>query len=87
MEMNFVIAILAPQIKTTNQWIFLIGIQVFLLTVFVLFIRYICKQLKLKQPEKPIKKTCILIGIISAVAWFIIAQIVWVITTIQMTGG
>ena len=85
--MNTAVVILAPQIKTTNQWIFLIGIQVFLLVVFVLFIRYICKQLKLKEPNKPTRKTCILISFLSAIAWFIIAQIVWVITTIQMTGG
>ena len=85
--MSTAVVILAPQIKTTNQWIFLIGIQVFLLVVFVLFIRYICKQLKLKEPNKSTRKTCILISFLSAIAWFIIAQIVWVITTIQMTGS
>jgi len=85
--MKFVFTIFTPRFKTTNQWIFLIGIQVFLLAVFALFIRYICKQFKLKQPEKSIKKTCILVIVMSAIAWFIIAQIVWVITTIQMTGG
>ena len=85
--MSTAVVILAPQIKTTNQWIFLIGIQVFLLVVFILFIRYICKQLKLKEPNKPTRKTCILISFLSAISWFIIAQIVWVITTIQITGG
>jgi hypothetical protein len=85
--MKVLLANLAPQIKTTNQWIFLIGIQVVLLVVFIFFIRYFCKQLKLKEQGKSTKKTCILISFISAIGWFIIAQIVWVITTIQMTGG
>lgn len=67
--------------------IFQIVIQVFLLIIFSSFIIFLCKQLKIKQPEKPVKKTCILISFLSAIAWFIIAQIVWVITSIQMSGS
>ena len=85
--MENLLAFLAPQIKTTNQWIFLIGIQIFLLAVFIFFIRYFCKLLKQKEPEKSTKKTCIIISFLSALGWFIIAQIVWVITTIQITSG
>ncbi len=62
------------------------GIQLFLLITFLLMIGYICKLVKQKYPEKSVKKTCILVWFLSAIAWFIIAQIVWVITSIQFSG-
>ncbi|MBK7104736.1 MAG: hypothetical protein IPH62_05580 [Ignavibacteriae bacterium] len=74
-------------LASNSDWIFLISIQLIILTFFVFTIRYFCKQLKIKEPEKPVKKTCILISFLSAIAWFIIAQIVWVITSIQMLGS
>ncbi|MFZ1292343.1 MAG: hypothetical protein WAR79_19775 [Melioribacteraceae bacterium] len=73
--------------KSNSEWIFLVSIQLLIAAFFVFMVRYFCKQLKIKDPEKPVKKTCILISFLSAIAWFIIAQIVWVITSIQMWGN
>jgi hypothetical protein len=50
-------------------------------------IGYICKLVKEKDPEKSVKKTCILVWFLSAIAWFIIAQIVWIITSIQFSSS
>jgi hypothetical protein len=72
--------------EATN-WYFLIGIQVFLLALFIAIITYICRLVKKKYPEKSNTKTCILIWFISAIAWFIIAQIVWIVTYTQFSGG
>ncbi|MBI1933080.1 MAG: hypothetical protein HYS24_11145 [Ignavibacteriales bacterium] len=66
---------------------FQIFIQIFLFITFSSFIMYICRQIKLKDPEKPIKKTCILIGIVSLIAWLVIARIVWIVIAIQMSGN
>lgn len=84
MELNFII--IQPAIDSTN-YIFLIGIQVFLLAFFILMVGYFCRALKKKDAEKSTKKTCILIWFLSAIAWFIIAQIVWIITSIQSSGS
>lgn len=79
--------LLLEQTFTTAAWIFLVGIQVVLLVAFIFMVSYFCKSLKKKQPEKDHKKTCVILWFISAVAWFLIAQIVWVITSIQMSGS
>ena len=72
---------------TTNDYLVLVAIQLVILALFIFTIKYFCSLLKRKEPEKSIKKTCILISFLSAIAWFIIAQIVWVITTLQYSGG
>ena len=85
--MKMLIALVQPVIESTNDWIFLVGIQVFLLAVFVFMISFLCKLLKKKDPEKSTKKECILAWFMSAIAWFIIAQIVWIITSSQFSGA
>lgn len=75
--------IIKPVLDSTSDWIFIAGIQAFLLTLFIFMISYFCRLLKKKEPEKPTKKTCILVWFLSAIAWFIIAQIVWIITYSQ----
>jgi hypothetical protein len=72
---------------TTSDYVMMVIIQVFLLGLFIFMVSYICKMLKKKEPEKDLKKTCILIWFISAIAWFIIAQIVWILTYVQFTGS
>jgi hypothetical protein len=76
-------AIIQPIIESTSDWIFLVGIQVFLLAVFVFMISFLCKLLKRKNPGKSNKKECILVWFMSAIAWFIIVQIVWILTYTQ----
>ncbi|PID57969.1 MAG: hypothetical protein CR986_08630 [Ignavibacteriae bacterium] len=78
---------LLQQTFSTVTWIFLTGIQVLILAAFVFMLVFFCKKLKAKQPDKNNKKTCIVIWFLSAVAWFLIAQIVWIITSIQMSGS
>ena len=75
------------RILTTSDYVMRFAIQLFLLALYVFMVIYICKILKRKEPGKNLKKTCILIWFISAIAWFIIAQIVWIITYVQFTGG
>ncbi len=81
--------ILQTNIKdlTTNDYLLLVAIQIIIAALFVFMVRYFCKLLKKREHDKPIKKTCILISFLSAVAWFIIAQIVWIITAIQISNG
>ena len=81
------LTILQQTTHSTGDWIFLIFIQIFIAALFILVVKYFCKQLKKKEPNKTHKKTCILISFLSAITWFIIAQIVWVITTIQLSGS
>jgi hydrogenase-4 membrane subunit HyfE len=71
----------------SSDYSFMVGIQIFLLVVYFLLVNYFCKTLKRQEPQKSTKKTCMLIWFFSAIAWFIIAQIVWVITSIQFSGG
>lgn len=72
---------------STSDYVFLILIQVFLLLLFALFVNYFCRTLKAKEPEKSTKKACIVIWIISAIAWFIISQIVLIVTASQFAGN
>lgn len=72
---------------TTNDYLLLSFYQIIIIALFVFLVRYFCKLLKQKEPDKSIKKTCILISFISAIAWFIIAQIVWIVTAIQLSGS
>ena len=74
------------ELTSSDYWI-MGGIQFFLLAAFFFMIVYICKLVKKKDPEKSVKKTCVLIWFLSAIAWFIIAQILWIITTIQFSAG
>ena len=80
------LAIIRSAINSTSDWFFLVGIQVFLLAVFVFMISFLCKLLKRKNPEKSTKKECILACFMSAIAWLIIAQIVWILTYSQFSG-
>lgn len=73
-------------INSKEEWVFLVGIQVFLIAAFIFMVGYLCRLLKKKDPDKSTKKECILAWFMSAIAWFIIAQIVWVITYTQITG-
>lgn len=73
--------------KTNFEWLFLILIQILIAASFVFMVRYFCKQLKIKEPDKPSKKACIIISILSFIAWLIISQIVWIITSIQFNGN
>ena len=68
---------------TSSDWFFIIGIQVFLLLLFVSMIVFICRKLKAQNPTKSVKKTCVIVWFMSAIAWFIIAQIVWILTYSQ----
>jgi len=68
---------------TSSDFIILGGIQIFLLVLFIFMVSYFCKLLRKKEPGKNIRKTCILVWFLSAIAWFIIAQIVWIITSLQ----
>ena len=70
-----------------NNLVIVIGIQVFLLAVFVGLISYICRLVQEKKETKSTKKTCILIWFLSAIAWFIMAQIVWIISASQFKLG
>ena len=85
MKLNFIV--IQPVIDSPNNYLFLIGIQVFLLAFFILMVGYFCRLFKKKNEGKSNKKTCVLIWFLSAIAWFIIAQIVWIITSIQSSGG
>lgn len=80
--MNLLLNIIQTEVTTTN-WFFLVGIQIFLLLLFVAMLLLFCKILKKKDPEKSIKKTCILIWFMSTIGWFIMAQIVWILTYSQ----
>jgi hypothetical protein len=73
-------------LTSSDYWI-MGGIQLFLFITFLLMIGYICKLVKQKDPKKTVKKTCILVWFLSAIAWFIIAQIVWIITSIQFSSN
>lgn len=81
------LAFQATKILSANDWIFIIGIQLFLLLLFIFMVSYFCRQFKKKESPKPTKKTCILIWFMSAIAWFIIAKIVWILTYSQFTGA
>ncbi len=81
------LAIVQSVINSTSDWFFLVGIQVFLLAVFVFMISFLCKLLKRKNPEISTKKECILACFMSAIAWFIIARIVWILTYSQFSGA
>lgn len=85
--MNISFALIKNSLESSTNWTVLIIIQVVLLALFIGMITYICKLVRRKEPNKSIKKTCILISFISAIAWFIIGQIVWIITTIQLSGN
>ncbi len=85
MKLN--LALFQYSTHSTDEWIFLFAVQVILAALFVFVVRYFCRLLKEKEPNRSNKKTCIVISILSAIGWFIIAQIVWVITSIQMTSG
>lgn len=78
--------IVGDKLSSTDYWI-MGGIQTLLLTAFLLMIIYICRLVKKKDPGKLVKKTCVLVWFLSAIAWFIIAQIVWIITSIQFSGS
>lgn len=84
-----IIQVLEEKVRELNtiDYVMMIVIQLFLLALFALMVSYICKTLKKKEPDKNLKKSCILIWFISAVGWFIIAQIVWILTYVQFTGG
>lgn len=84
--MNKLFAIVQPVVESSSDMMFLVGIQLFLLFIFVIMLTVLCKVLKKKDPEKSTKKACILIWFMSAIAWFIIAQIVWILTYSQITG-
>jgi len=84
MTYNFITRIFTE--FTTADYLIIILIQLFLLSLFVIMVSYFCKLLKKKSEGKSIKKTCILIWVMSGIAWFIIAQIVWVITSSQYSG-
>ena len=71
---------------TTTEYAIIIFIQIFLLGLFVSMVSYFCKLLRKKSEGRSTKKTCIIIWLLSGVAWFIIAQIVWVITSSQYAG-
>jgi hypothetical protein len=70
-----------------GDWIFIIGIQFFLFSLFLSMLIIICRRVKQKDPQKSSKKTCILIWFMSGIAWFIIAQIVWILTYSQFLGN
>lgn len=84
--MNKFLALLQPVVESTSDMMFLVGIQLFLLVFFIIMLTVLCKVLKKKDPEKSTKKACILIWFMSAIAWFIIAQIVWILTYSQIFG-
>ncbi len=85
--MNMLLAFFQSIPESSSDIIFLVGVQVFLLALFVIMLTLFCKVLKKKEDGKSIKKTCILIWFMSAIAWFIIAQIVWILTNSQVSGG
>lgn len=72
---------------TTSDYWYMSFIQFFLLVLFLSMVIYVCRLVKKKDPGKSVKKTCILVWFLSAIAWFIIAQIVWIITSIQLSGS
>ena len=84
MKLNLILA--QSPINSTTDWVLIIGIQLFLLASFIGMITIICKMVRRKEPSKSIKKTCILVWFLSAIAWFIIAQIVWILTFSQFSG-
>ena len=85
--MNFNLAYLQASINSTIDWVFIIGIQLFLLALFVVMVSFICKMVRKREPVKSVKKTCILVWFLSAIAWFIIAQIVWILIYSQFAGS
>ncbi len=72
---------------TTSDYAILIIVQILFLAMFIYMVSYICRVLKKNEPKKNLKKTCILVWFMSAIAWFIVAQIIWIITYVQLTGG
>lgn len=85
--MNMLLTFFQSIPESSSDIIFLVGVQVFLLALFVIMLIVFCKVLKKKEAGKSIKKTCILIWFMSAIAWFVIAQIVWILTNSQVSGG
>lgn len=72
---------------SSSDWFFIIAIQVFLLVLFIIMISLLCRRVKEKEDQKSVKKTCILIWFMSAIAWFVMAQIVWILTYSQFSGN
>ena len=85
--MNFNLAYLQASVNSTTDWVFIIGIQLFLFAVFVVMVSFICKMVRKREPVKSVKKTCILVWFLSGIAWFIIAQIVWILIYSQIAGA
>lgn len=74
-------------VLSSSDWFFIIAIQVFLLALFIIMISLLCRRVKEKEDQKSVKKTCILIWFMSAIAWFVMAQIVWILTYSQFSGN
>jgi len=74
-------------IRSTNDWIILIVIQIILLASVVLMVYKLCQMAKQKEKKETVKTTCIVISIMTFVAYFVIANMVWAITSIQLAGG
>jgi len=85
--MNNILAFIQSASESSSNLVFIVGIQVFLFALFVIMLTILCKVLKKKEKGKSIKKTCILVWFMSAIAWFVIAQIVWILTSSQLSGG
>lgn len=79
--------LLQGTINSTTDWVLIIGIQLFLLASFIVMITIICKVVRRKEPLNSSRKTCILVWFLSAIAWFIIAQIVWILIFSQFSGA
>ncbi|MEE9430191.1 MAG: hypothetical protein V3V16_04065 [Melioribacteraceae bacterium] len=86
--MNLLSVILQQEIiRSTSDWIILVFIQIVLLTLIVLMVYKLCQMVKRKEEKSSVKTTCIIISVMTFVAYFVLANMVWAITSIQLLGG
>ncbi|MCP5064722.1 MAG: hypothetical protein GY936_19980 [Ignavibacteriae bacterium] len=87
--MNILSIILLQQeiIRSTSDWIILVVIQLILLSLVVLMVYKLCQMVKQKEKKNTVKTTCIVISLMTFVAYFVLANMVWAITSIQLSGG
>ncbi len=72
--------------KTTGDWTILILIQIVLIALFVFMISAICKKVKPIEGEPSPKKTCIIISIMTFLAYIVMALIIWEVAEAQLLG-
>jgi len=87
--MNNLSLILLQQeiIRSTSDWIVLVVIQLILLSIVVLMVYKLCQMVKRKEEKSTVKTTCIVISVMTFIAYFVLANMLWVITSIQLSGG